>query len=143
MRIVRRFLKRFVPPEINALLQAGYSIQALQSNIAALRRESLLASERVRDPKRLLCHGFKAYSQNDEDGILQEIFRRIGVAGKTFIEFGVGLGTENNSLYLLLSGWRGLWIEANHEAVVSIRKGLSAYIAVSNTHLTLPTICSV
>lgn len=128
MAIVREFLKWLVPRQINVLLHAGYSLESLRDNLAALRMGSLLATERAQDPKRLLRYGFKAYSQSDEDGIVQEIFRRIGVAERTFIEFGVGSGTENNTVYLLLSGWRGLWIEADHNAVMAIRRGLSEYI---------------
>jgi hypothetical protein len=93
-----------------------------------LRRESLLGCERGRDRKRLLSYGFKAYSQNDEDGIIQEIFRRIGWTARTFIEFGVGTGAENNTLYLLFSGWRGLWIEADADRVSVARTGLSHYV---------------
>lgn len=55
--------------------------------------------------------GFKVYSQNDEDGIISEIFSRIGTTDKRFIEFGVD-GLESNSHYLLLKGWSGLWLEA-------------------------------
>jgi hypothetical protein len=35
-----------------------------------------MAKPRNADPKRLLRYGFKVYSQNDEDGIVQEIFKR-------------------------------------------------------------------
>ena len=128
MTIVREFLRWLIPRQINVLLHAGYSLESVRDNLAALRMCSLLATERAQDPKRLLRYGFKGYSQNDEDGIVQEIFRRIGAAERTFIEFGVGCGTENNTLYLLLSGWRGLWIEADHNSVMAIRKGLSEYI---------------
>ncbi len=76
---------------------------------------------RYADQKRLLRFGWKAYSQSDEDGILCEIFRRIGEDTRTFIEIGVGDGTENNTVALLLSGWRGLWIEANSSSIETIR----------------------
>jgi hypothetical protein len=62
------------------------------------------------DPVEL--HGWKAFSQADEDGILAEIFRRIGVLHYTFVEIGAGSGLENNTLYLVQQGWRGLWVEA-------------------------------
>jgi hypothetical protein len=58
----------------------------------------------------LLRHGEKFYSQNDEDGILLEICRRTRLSRANFIEFGVGNGLENNSLILLMSGWRGAWV---------------------------------
>ena len=63
-----------------------------------------------------------AYSQNEEDGILQEIFRRIGTTNKTFVEIGVGNGLENNTLYLLTQGWRGAWVDGNPEFVDRINQ---------------------
>src|ERR1043166_5025439 len=56
-----------------------------------------MAKPRHADPKRLLRYGFKLYAQNDEDGIIQEIFRRIGTTNRTFIELGVGTGVECNT----------------------------------------------
>jgi hypothetical protein len=53
--------------------------------------------------------GAKYFSQNDEDGILLEILRRCGLSAGTFVEFGVGNGLENNTLILLMHGWRGCW----------------------------------
>lgn len=53
----------------------------------------------------------KIYSQHGEDGILREIFNRIGTTSKTFFEFGAGAGSENNTIALLLDGWRGWWID--------------------------------
>ena len=93
----------------------------LQMKIESEIREIL---EKIRgelaDP--LIAYGFKAYSQCDEDGIIQEIFRRIGVTHKTFVEIGVGNGTENNTHFLLLNGWKGVWIEGNHDYVKSIKE---------------------
>ena len=77
--------------------------------------QTVLADPRHADEKRLERFGWKAYSQNDEDGILAEIFRRIGVKHKTFVEFGCGDGLENNTAYLLAQGWRGLWIDGADE----------------------------
>lgn len=74
------------------------------------------------DPLRLERFGSKLYSQFDEDGIIAEIFRRIGATSRTFVEFGVEDGTECNSLALLLQGWRGLWLEGGTEHVASIER---------------------
>ena len=86
-------------------------------------------SERANDPKRLLAHGYKVYSQTDEDGIIHEIFNRIGVTNRTFVEFGVAGGLENNSLNLLIDGWSGLWIEANDSQAALITERFAAPIA--------------
>ena len=80
------------------------------------RRSSASTPPSAQNPKRLEPFGYKAYSQNDEDGILAEIFRRLGVDKGTFCEIGVENGLECNSLYLLHKGWRGAWIEGNADA---------------------------
>ena len=79
-----------------------------------------LTRTRWENPKCLECYGYKVYSQNDEDGIIQEIFRRIGTTNKRFIEFGVQNGLESNCHYLLFKGWSGLWIEGSPAYVKEI-----------------------
>ncbi|AWK90273.1 FkbM family methyltransferase [Azospirillum thermophilum] len=73
------------------------------------------------DRRRLEWYGEKIFSQSDEDGIISEIFRRIGCKNKVFVEFGSEVGTENNTRNLLESGWSGLWIEGNPDYAKSIR----------------------
>ena len=83
-------------------------------------KTDILDQPRYKDDKRLLKYGFKAYSQTDEDGIIQEIFQRIGVTNKTFIEIGVGDGLENNTLFLLLKGWKGFWVDGDLKNIKAI-----------------------
>lgn len=80
-----------------------------------------LTRERMRNPKSLEPYGYKVYSQNDEDGIIHEIFNRIGTTNKTFIEFGVENGLESNCHLLLFYGWKGLWIEGSADCCSEIR----------------------
>lgn len=94
----------------------------------------LLADARFAEP-RLERHGRKVYSQNDEDGILEEIFRRIGVTSRSFVEFGVSDGHECNSLKLLLEGWRGLWIEASAPDCERIRRVFGGMITSGQLEL--------
>lgn len=91
--------------------------------------EQTMATPRYSDPRRLLRHGAKAYSQNDEDGILAEIFRRIGTTGSTFVEIGAGDGLENNTVALLVEGWRGLWFESDNAKAAQARAHLADYVA--------------
>ena len=60
-------------------------------------------------PNPFCKYGSKVFSQTDEDGITFEIVRRIKIENKFFIEFGVGKGTENNTLSLLAANWKGVW----------------------------------
>lgn len=85
--------------------------------------------ERLKDKKCLEYYGFKVYSQNDEDGIIEEIFNRIGTTNKIFIEFGVQNGLECNSHYLLFKGWRGLWIDGGEKHVKEIRSKFAPVLA--------------
>ena len=62
----------------------------------------------------LSCFRRSVYSQNGEDGILQEIFRRLGRVSGWFCEFGAWDGRYgSNSYNLLLKGWSGVMIEAH------------------------------
>ncbi|SOD40044.1 hypothetical protein [Nitrosovibrio sp. Nv4] len=90
--------------------------------------DRLRADIRYREPKSLMPFGGKIYSQNDEDGIIREIFRRIGTTNKTFVEFGIGNGLENNTLALLFDDWQGLWIDASSTAIANIRNHFSPII---------------
>jgi len=80
------------------------------------------------DPRHLAPYGYKIFSESDEDGIINEIFRRIGVEDRTFFEFGVGNGGQNNTVNLLVQGWRGFWIEGSPDNMRVISTRLAAYI---------------
>jgi hypothetical protein len=116
--------------QVLALLQK----QAEQARYLAQLRvqrawEREMDKPRHADPKRLLRYGYKVYSQNDEDGIIAEIFRRIGTTSRTFVEFGVERGVECNTAKLLVEGWRGLWIESNAAGAAAIRRDFAPFIA--------------
>lgn len=95
--------------------QVLWSLEAQSGLLAYIAWTNLVADEKYSDKKRLSKCGFKVYSQAEEDGIIHEIFRRIGVKGRTFIEFGVSNGRENNTVCLLRHGWKGAWVEASEE----------------------------
>lgn len=100
--------------------------------------ERLSRTPRFNDPLRLLCAGYKVYSQNQEDGMIAEVFRRIGLTSKRFIEFGVESGLECNSTFLLLQGWRGAWIEGSAENAAKARTTFKGYpVEVVNSYVTV------
>jgi hypothetical protein len=87
----------------------------------------LRAELAVRVPTNPALKGFKVYSQNDEDGIIEDILARVAAVTpieKTFIEIGCGNGLENNSHYLLLKGFRGCWIDGDTQNIEFIRSTL-------------------
>lgn len=89
----------------------------------AARQEWRLLLRDITDQHRLEHFGRKIYSQSDEDGIIQEILRRLDLNPRSgrFVEFGVGNGWESNTHLLLLRGFSGLWIERSPSQVRDIR----------------------
>ena len=110
---------------------------------------------RHQDPLCLIPHGAKVYSQNDEDGILAEIFRRVGTTNQRFVELGVEVGLENNTLALLFQGWTGVWVEGHPPYVDQIRRGfhrtldsgaltvVESYVNRENVNQVLGEVCDV
>ncbi len=90
-------------------------------------------------PDNPVLHGFKVYSQCDEDGIVQHLLGRLPEAQRagTFIEVGCGFGLENNTHHLLLSGYRGVWVDADAENISAIRSSLTPYVDHSDSPLRL------
>lgn len=99
-----------------------YPAYTVETMLAALYWDQLMREPRYAEPLRLPRFGGKSYCQNDEDGILAEIFRRIGTESRRFVEIGVQDGRECNTLALLMQGWRGAWIEASASHVADARR---------------------
>jgi hypothetical protein len=108
-------------------------------------QENLHKNSKYDSPKKLNRYEFKVFSQAGEDGIISEIFNRIGTTNKFFVEFGVGNGLENNSAYLLIKGWQGYWIEGSSRFCQNIRQSFEDLIAnkqlnLKNTFITAENI---
>lgn len=86
----------------------------------------------LNSPKNLNFYERKVYSQNGEDGIIEEIFRRIGTTNKFSVEFGVEDGKECNTRYLLeKKGWNGLRMDGGKDNPTTIK---SEYITAENVN---------
>lgn len=91
---------------------AAKHIGALAQRAYAAELDRALGALPKSDPPRLELSGFKVFSMHGQDGVLQEIFRRIGTTNKRFVEFGAQDGLQCNARLLFWTGWTGLWIEA-------------------------------
>lgn len=127
---MKKLLRKIYPrlPIVKELLQANASLGVANAVAISDFRRRELSSPRHRDPRKLNHFEHQVFSQNGEDGILAEIFRRIGTRDRFFAEFGTGDGLENNTVYLLTQNWRGAWIEGSPEAATTIQSRFQAQI---------------
>ncbi len=79
---------------------------------------------RAQRPKGVDLSSFEEsiYSQNGEDGIIREIFKRIGTDSKYAVEFGVEDGSECNTRLLKEKHWNVLQMDGGEDNPASIKK---------------------
>lgn len=106
-----------------------YEMQAEQITRA------ILSLQRYREPRRLSPFEAKIYSEGGEDGIIAEVFRRIGVTNRFFVDFGSSDGQQNNSVFLLRSGWSGVWIDGNPTAIAAAKRNFAADISAGRLNV--------
>ena len=93
--------------KIDSALSVIYNLYDLR-RLLLLQQKQFLQKSR---PNPMNRYGGKVFSQADEDGITLEIVKRLGLQkNSVFAEFGVGDGTENNTLALAALGWKGYWV---------------------------------
>jgi len=113
---VAKFYRRL--PVVRELREIWASLRRIENDLKVGQTIRLLDFDlrdhpRYGDPRRLLCYQSQVCSQNGEDGIIHEIFRRIGTTTRIFVEVGVGDGCENNTAFLLSQGWTGFWLDGD------------------------------
>ena len=97
---------------------------ALRHEVSTLKRAHVMreweigleSHPRYGDPKRLLRYQCQVNSQSGEDGIIHEIFRRIGAGNRVFVEIGLEDGLECNTAFLIAKGWTGYWIDGRDDS---------------------------
>jgi hypothetical protein len=65
---------------------------------------------------------YNRYSQNGEDGVIEEICQRLGITTGWFVEFGAWDGKHLSNTYNLVAhhGWLGVYIEADPDRYQSL-----------------------
>jgi hypothetical protein len=144
--VLRNFVKNI--PYLNSATRsiycwfvASYRTQKQVEQFRDLMHSHIYEIQKVQAKNPINKQGVKCYSQSDEDGLTIEILRRIGQLNDpgTFLELGVGTGDENNTLILLVLGWRGVWIgneglKFDHKINPSKLCYLKEWITLKNIH---------
>jgi hypothetical protein len=138
--MIERF-RHFVVSSARAALNAtGVRPRGIHAAVGELLRRYEVS------PLDLTQFELKGFSQNGEDGVIQEIVRRVGAGNRTFVEFGIGDGTEGNCVFLAqLLGWRGVFLDADPAAYRKLarRYEYQAYVSTELAYLEPDTIESV
>ncbi|MEI6242486.1 MAG: hypothetical protein WCP39_03670 [Chlamydiota bacterium] len=109
-------------------IRKKFFVEEINENLGLITYHHLLDQGNYAKDHRLESFGKKFFSQNEEDGILEEICRRAPPQSKTFLELGVEDGAENNTLCLLLQGWQGTWMEGSPKHCQKIKKTFSSFL---------------
>lgn len=75
--------------------------------------------------------GWASYSQCDEDGIIRDCLQRIARVAKlsgSFVEIGCADGRQNNTHQMLLDGYRGVWVDADSDAISRLANDLGGLL---------------
>jgi hypothetical protein len=103
-----------------------YRAMELDTRLARMGEIARRASPDLFVESDLTASELKVFSQNGEDGVIVEIFNRIGVTNRYFVEFDIQDGSEGNAVLLAdLFGWTGLFIVADEELHRKVRRKYS------------------
>ena len=119
--MLKSLMKRLAPKF--QMFTGVHELRKGNAIVQAAEYDRLKAQVRAATPGNIAVEGYKVYSQTDEDGVIDAIFRRIP-NNRTFVEIGVQSGVECNSLLLLLKDWRGEWIEGSDRYCAEIERNL-------------------
>ena len=119
---IKNFLKKLF-----FKISSKKEIQQMNKNLAGIYVNNIIKDPKFKNEKNLLRFGYKVFSQQDEDGIIDEIFNRIGRSSRKFVEMGLETGVECNTTNLLFQKWSGLWVESNEKNVETMKKNFSKF----------------
>ena len=102
-------LRKYASSLVDSAVRRGFENPTLK-RFLDMSTERHWRDKAQTSPNPLLRQGEKFHSQNDEDGIVNAILKRIKIDNGVFVEYGCGDGLENNTVQLLMHGWSGAWI---------------------------------
>jgi len=111
------------------------AIDELRPNIKmipSLVRRLYLDGLALPPPYDLTSQRFRVSSQNEEDGVLAAIYRRIGATDHRCVEIGCGLNGGNSGFLIRDCGWSGLLMDARARAIKTIRRRFAGHAAVAH-----------
>jgi ElaB/YqjD/DUF883 family membrane-anchored ribosome-binding protein len=97
------------------------AVRRLETDMKAVLRRLFLDPNGLEQPYGLTAHRFRMASQNEEDGILLALFKKVGISNRRFVEIGSGTNGGNSGFLARECGWSGLMIDASAERILKIQ----------------------
>ena len=113
------------------------SVADLKPNVKmlpAIIRKLYLEDVELPAPYDLLSERFRYRSQNEEDGLVLALFKRIGTTDRRCVEIGCGLNGGNSGFLVQECGWTGLMVDANRSKIATIKTRFSGHAVTANKH---------
>ena len=88
--------------------------------IPAIVRKLYLDGVALPAPYDLLSERFGYLSQNEEDGLLLALFKRVGATDRRFVEIGCGMNGGNSGFLVQECGWSGLMVDAKTASIEKV-----------------------
>lgn len=118
------------------LTKVEESLAALEPHIKmlpAIVRKLYLDDVDLPPPYDLLAERFRYRSQNEEDGLLLALFKRIGVTDRRCVEIGCGLNGGNSGFLVQECGWHGLMVDASRAKISAIKTRFAGHAVNTET----------
>tara|TARA_B100001142_G_C14272935_1_gene631632 strand:+ start:481 stop:1356 length:876 start_codon:yes stop_codon:yes gene_type:complete len=129
IRFISKFSKKFFPNSFYGIIMFLRFRNKFKRSINRLKSSNFHS----KNLDNINNHEFKITSQNNEDGIIEFIFKKIP-NNKIFVEIGFDY-YEFNSLNLIKNRWSGILIEQNSEKCLLLQKLLNFYYSKSNVKI--------
>jgi hypothetical protein len=122
-------------------------IDDLRPNIKmlpAILRKLYLSDVELAPPYDLLAQRFHYRSQNEEDGLLLALFKRIGTTDRRAVEIGCGNNGGNSGFLVAECGWTGLMVDADRAKLALVRQRFAGHaVTTAKARVTREAINSV
>ena len=113
------------------------AIAGLEPNLKmlpAIVRKLYLEDADLPPTYELLAERFRYRSQNEEDGLLLALFKRIGTTDRRCVEIGCGLNGGNSGFLVQECGWTGLMVDADRHKIATIKTRFAGHAVTAVKH---------
>ena len=120
------------------------SIADLKPNVKmlpAIVRKLYLEDVELPAPYDLLSERFRYRSQNEEDGLVLALFKRIGTTDRRSVEIGCGMNGGNSGFLVQECGWTGLMVDADRRSIAAVQVRFTGHaVTIVKDRITRETV---